>query len=411
MTHSLTQFDEEGVSVLNQAAPTPSILTELGYYLYLVYTLLGAAFGLFVSNLGTGFLLLLLLLCVFQLRSRCLAVIGLTAFPLSCATTHIFIQLFLHDEPIIAEAVRSFILWSITVVVIQSLALRKNFLQRFYLVAFFIGLGFLPFIRIFEQAGGYQRLGLDRAVGYANPNSMAEWYGFCAVCFAVLAFTTSRNFIRLFSWLGAAVCLYMVTLAVSRGTLFAAVLATFIAGRHLLKHGFLPVLMLACLTGIVVELGLFGEAVRSYGARGTEETGRLEVWPLIIGSFLDSPLVGAGASNVGAILNTGRFVTPHNCFLFLAQASGVIPLVLFAAYWIRAAWCALETHENTTPDKPFLIPLFVYTFLFAQTGDTDFMMPVATVALATSLAASLGQTDRAVLQAPRGRSLELQGAG
>lgn len=402
---------EEGVSVWNQATPTPSILTELGYYLYLAYTLLGAAFGLFVSNLGTGVLLLLLLLCVFQIRSRCLSVIGLAAFPLSCAITHIFIQLFLHDEPIIGEAVRSFILWSITLVVIQSLALRRHFLQRFSFVAFVIGLGFLPFIRIFEQAEGYQRLGLDRAVGYANPNSMAEWYGFCAVCFAVLAFTTRRNLVRFLSWFGASICLYMVTLAVSRGTLFAVVLAVFIAGRHLLKHGLLPVLMLVCLTGIVIELGFFGEAIRSYGARGTEETGRLAVWPLIIESFLDSPLIGVGASNVGAILGSGRFVTPHNCFLFLAQASGLIPLVLFAGYWFRAAWSALEAHADGSSEEPFRIPLLVYTFLFAQTGDTDFMMPVATVALATALAANVGRTGHTELLASHRRDLEFQGVG
>ncbi|SLM49970.1 membrane protein of unknown function [Nitrospira japonica] len=410
MTHSSTPFDEEGASAWNQPTPVPSILTEVGYYTYLFYTLLGAAFGLFVSNLGTGFLLLLLILCVFQLRFRFLTVIHLAAFPLSCAATYVLIQLVVHDEPLLGT-VRSFILWGITLLVVQSLALKTNFLRRFAWAAFFIGIAFIPFIQIFALAGGYQRLGLDRAVGYANPNSMAEWYGFCAVYFSVLAFLTKRNLARLFSWLAASVCLYMVTLAVSRATLVAVVVAILIAGRHLLKHGLLPILMLACLTGIVVELGLFGEAVRSYGARGTEETGRLAVWPLVLESFVGSPLVGVGESHTGAMVDTGRYLTPHNCLLFLAQASGIIPLVLFSCYLLQAARVTFLEDLGSTPEGPFSQPLVIYTLLFVQSGDFDFMMPVATVALATPLAASLGQTDRAVLQAPRGRSLELQGAG
>lgn len=411
MTDQGSAHREEAISLWSRTSPVPSILTEYGYYLYLSYTLLGAAFGLFINNLGSAFLALLLVICLLQLRSRFLTVLGLAAFPLGCAITHVFIQYVLYEESATAESVRAFILWAITVLVIQSLALRKNFLQRFAIVAFFIGLAFIPFIRVFEQSGGYQRLGLDRAVGYANPNSMAEWYGFCTVYFAILGITTKRNVVRTLSWLSAIGCLYMVTLAVSRGTLFAVVAAVLIAGRHLLKHGFLPVLLLACIGGIIVELGIFGEAIRSYGTRGTEETGRLSVWPLIFESFLSSPLIGVGASKVGAILDSGRFVTPHNCFLFLAQASGIIPVALFVGYWIRAAWTAIHATVGRSADDPFRVPLLVYTLLFVQTGDTDFMMPVAVVALAMAMTAGVPVPRPVKAPVPQRGRLELQEVG
>ena len=86
---------------------------------------------------------------------------------------------------------------------------------------------------------------------------MGEWYGFCAVYFVVLAFTTRKNALRILSSLIAVGCLYVVTLTVSRGALMAIAIATLIAGRHLLKNGFLPILLLVCVGWIVVELGVF----------------------------------------------------------------------------------------------------------------------------------------------------------
>ena len=275
----------------------PSSFVEYGFYIYMFYTLIGGVLGLVVNNLASGVLVLLVLLCLSELGSQALTVIRVLAFPLACGITYAFIQLVLHEESL-THAVRPLLLWMLTLVLIQSLALRKNFLHRFAVVMFLIGLAALPYIS-FNQTVKYQAAGLDRAIGFAHANAMGEWYGFCALYFVVVACTTRKNALRILSLIIGVGCLYLVTLTVSRGALLATTVAIVVAGRHLLKRGFLPVLLVVCIGSIVVALGVFDQSAQAYNARGTEETGRMAAWPLIIDSFLDSPLIGVGHANVG----------------------------------------------------------------------------------------------------------------
>jgi O-antigen ligase len=364
----------------------PTSLIEYGYYVYLLYTVMGGVFGLQVSNLASVVLTMLLLLCLLQRTT--LTIIRLAAFPLACGITYLLIQLFIHNEMLVGPDVRPFILWVFTVVVIQSLALRTDFLHRFALVIFTIGIASLPFLTIYIETGAFQRVGLNRGIGYSHPNEMAEWYGFCTVYFAVSGFVSRRNALRILWWLIAVGCLYVVTLTVSRGALMAVAIAVLVASRHVLKGGFLPLLVLALLTWIIVELGIFEQAAQFYGQRGMEETGRLAVWPLIFESFLGSPYTGVGVSNIGAVAQ-GRFVTPHNGFLYLAQASGIVPLALFIAYWLRVAWTTLHADAKISSDAAFYMPLLVYAFLTVFGSSNSFMMPWVIVALALPVAGTV----------------------
>jgi O-antigen ligase len=122
--------------------------------------------------------------------------------------------------------------------------------------------------------------------------------------------------------------------------------------------------------------------------RGAEETGRLIVWPLILEKFLDSPLVGVGASNAGAVVpSSGKFITPHNSFLLFAVASGIIPLGLFVSYCYRSGMAALRACA-TDRDSIYYLPLVVYAVLVAAAGNMDFMTPWSIMSLALPLAAS-----------------------
>jgi O-antigen ligase len=90
------------------------------------------------------------------------------------------------------------------------------------------------------------------------------------------------------------------------------------------------------------------------------------VWPLAIDRFLKSPFVGVGASHVATwIPQAGVSVTPHNSFLLIALASGVLPLLFFIAYWVRMGVEAWRVHAHSHEDAVFLIPLFLYVFLIA----------------------------------------------
>jgi O-antigen ligase len=362
----------------------PSSFLEYGFYLNLCYTLLGGVFGLAVNNLSSAVLVLLLLLCLTEVGYQALYLVRVVVLPLACGIVYSFIQLFFFDESL-TIAVRPFLIWMVTLILVQLLSLRENFLHRFVLVMFIIGLAALPYLSI-HQTVRFQRASIDKAIGFGHPNEMAAWYGFCTVYFAILGFVARTNALRSLSWLTAIGCVYVVTLTVSRGALLAILIAIVIAGRQSLKNGFLPVLLFASLGWIVMELGIFEETARSYATRGTEDTGRLAVWPLIIDSFLDSPLIGVGHSNVGAITAQGSFVTPHNSFLYVAQSSGIIPLVFFIAYWVSAARAAFRA-SGKSPEAIFYVPMVTFSFLLANSLTYAFLESWAIVSLAIPLKA------------------------
>jgi len=373
------------------SVPAPSALIEYGFYFYMFYTLLGGVFGLFVNNLASGLLVMLVLISLYEVGFHAITVIKLIAFPLGCGIAYAFIQLVVFDESL-TEAIRPFLIWMIILFLVQLLSFRTRFLHRFVLVMFFIGLAAVPYIKVYESStltGTMQRIHLDRAIGFHSTNTMAEWYGFCAVYFMLLGWTVGTNTARNLSWLTAVVCLYVVTLTVSRATLMAIVIAMIVSSRGLLRQGFVPLLMAAFLAWIVFELGIFDQTAQYYVARGTEETGRLAVWPLIIESFLDSPVIGVGHSHVGAMTARGSFVTPHNSFLYIAQSSGIVPLIFFVGCWVRAGLAALRAGVSKSPEAMFYLPLFVFSFLVVNAGNLTFMEIAVVVSLTLPIAGSV----------------------
>jgi hypothetical protein len=273
------------------------------------------------------------------------------------------------------ESVKDFVFWMLTLMIVQSLALRRGFLHRLAFAVFIIGLTTLPYLQVIPGQASIERMKLDRtgSISIANPNDLVAWFGFYCVYFTIAGLETKRAAVRVTSWLAAAGCLYVVGLAVGRGALFASAIAIIVALRRLLKHGFIPVIALLSLGWIMYELEIFKHITVSYAARGMEDTGRLTVWPLAIERFFSSPLVGVGVSHIETRIPSGTLVTPHNNFLFLALASEVVPLVFFLGYWIRAAWGVFGTNSEHMPDAPFRISLFIYAFLIALQLNTSFM--------------------------------------
>jgi O-antigen ligase len=376
MNTSTFQHSQMAVPASTLLTLKPSALVEYGFYFYMFYTILGGVFGLWINNLASAFLVLLFILCLSDIGTQAMTIIRLVAYPLFCGFVYMFVQFVVFEEPSI-DTYRAFIIWMLSLFVMQVLAFRANFLHRFVAVMLLLGLVALPYIRFYQAGAAAQRAGLSKGIGFGGTNAMGEWYGFCAVYFFVLGLTTTKNIYRIPSFLIAVGCLYVVTLTVSRGPLLAIAVVLVIASRRFLKDGFVPLLILMCLAGIVIETGLFDETAKFYAARGTEETGRLAVWPVIIESFLESPIVGIGHSHTGAFTESGSFVTPHNAFLYLAQTSGIVPLVFFVAYWLRAGRAALEADIEKSREAMFYIPLFAFSFLLINASAFGFMQPWA----------------------------------
>jgi O-antigen ligase len=389
-------------TIPSPASGAPPRFVEYGYYCSIFYSILAPVLGLSVGFLGAALLAVLAGLCVLYLGPRVVTFFARIFFPLGCALSLIVMQIVFHHESLLGENARPFITWILGLIVVQSLSLRQGFLQRFGLAIFLIGLTLLPYLNMdYTGTAEYQRAGLQEGVGLANPNDLATWFGFCALYFIITGIETPRLTVRIVSWLVTIGCLYVVGLTVSRGTLLAFAIGSVVAFRRLLKRGFLPLLLLCTLSWFLYESGVFDRMAAAYTTRATEESGRFLVWPLAIERFLQAPLTGVGVSDMYTYVNTKRAHTPHNGFLYVALASGVVPLLFLVGYWWRAARGALRAQRVPTIEAPFCLPLLIYAFLITMEGNLPFMKPWAIVALAIALTAASPYRVRRVVRHQR----------
>jgi|SoiMethySBSTD1v2_1073268.scaffolds.fasta_scaffold00140_26 O-antigen ligase len=378
------------------AAPTASL--ELWYYAQIIYAVMGAALGLSTGYIGVAALSVLALLCFVQCSRRPLAVLMPVALVTAFGVSHILVQMVVFREALMGEMLRPMISWMLNLLIIQCLALRRGFLHRSAIATFVIGLCTVPFM-VTNFAGSNGRVGLSSGISIGNPNSLAAWFGFCCVYFVVMALESRRMWIRVLSTVAATGSLYVVALTVSRGALFGVALAMLIAFRRVLKRGFVPLLVLVAFAWIAAGLGLFERSASLYLERGLEESGRFAVWPAVLGRILDHPLTGVGGA---AILTTvpgiGSTITPHNQFLFVALASGVVPFAFFMAYWIRLGIGIARLNAIAHPDAVFFFPLFVYTLMIGVDLDQPFMV--------SWVMSTLGSLGAAVFVLDAGRAIE-----
>jgi len=376
-------------------------IIEYVYFALIVNSIMGSVWGIAIPFVGGAGLALLALYCVWLSSKDLKNLRAQLLLPAGCAMVSVAIQVLVYDGSLLAQENREFINWIWAIVIVQSLMPRDKFLHEFALTALGIGALLLPHLNLTYGGEESIRAGLEAGVGFANPNDLAAWFGFCCVYSLVVAVETRRNANRLLWLFVATGCLIVVGLTVSRATLMAVAIAGILAARRLLKRGFVPLLVFAILGSGFFVSGIFDEAVGHYEQRGTEESGRLLVWPLAIERLLESPFVGVGMDKLGTYVpQIGKGITPHNGFLYVGLASGIIPLVLFVAYWVKAARGAWSSNKRGLPNAPFQIPLFVYTLIVSSFGAGVFMFPWAVVTLCHAMARNKTRAIVRIVQRP-----------
>ena len=362
----------------------PAVWVEIGYYAITLYPIFGVAWGIAVPMAGAALMALLAGLCFLSLGRSTGPVLRALLAPLLCASTFLFIQIMFHGDSVVGELPRAFYTWVFSMVVAQTLVLRQGFLHRFAVFAFVVLLILLPYVRWVPSVNGAYQAALDRRISIANSNDFAAWAGFCCLYFVILGLETKYLALRAVSWVGAAGCILVVGLTLSRGTLLAVAIGGIVALRRILKRGFLPVLSLFVGLWMLYAVGFLDSMLEGYAARGTVETGRLLVWPLVLERFLDAPFIGYGASNSGTwVAQQGMALTPHNSILFFAVSAGIVPTFFYLLTWWRAARISLAVRaELLATDQPFRLPLLAYCFLVTIAADTAFMSAWAIVTLA-----------------------------
>jgi O-antigen ligase len=257
-------------------------------------------------------------------------------------------------------------------------------------ILFAIGVGTLPFLGF--SSGQVDMARVDVAVqgNLTHPTGLAEWFGICAVFFAVFGNESRRPMFRNISWGLMLFCVFVVTLSVERGPLFGTMLGVILAFRKSLKRGFMPLFVLAIIVGVISFTGVFERAMSNYVQRGFEDTGREILWPEAIERISVAPFFGEGQSN--AVIRLGdKIVPPHNSFLYFGLSSGFIPLLFFVAFWVRATWRTVF-HATRHINDSYTLPFLAYMLTSLMLVDLSFMSLGGT--LISSLVASVGLSRR-----------------
>jgi hypothetical protein len=380
------------------ASPLPWF-AELAYFGIVFYGNLAPAYEISISMLAAAGLALLALYCVIRLRGPLNPIYSPIKIPLACALSFILIQVIAHNNSLLGDDHRQLVNWIMALIVLRSLSVRgEEFFHRAAIAMLIVGLFALPFLEAGygEYRSDLERTGLSVAIPLANPNDLAAWFGFCCLYFIILGLEAKNKFLQLAGFGAATGCLFVVGLTVSRSVLGAIALGAILASRRVLRGGFMPLLIIVVVLFTALQLGLFDQAVSYYLERGAEETGRLQMWPLAIDRFLGAPFVGVGVEDIGTYIpESGRDVTPHNSFLYIGLASGILPLVLFCLFWVKAMQGAFRLSQIRSQLAPFQLPLMLYTTLIALTNAGVFMVPWACLVMTSTM--SKGESSRATV--------------
>jgi hypothetical protein len=349
----------------------PPALFEYMWYVLLAYAILGRVWGVIIPSVGGALLALLAAGCFLSVGAQASRVYAPVALALCTGASVFAVQFFFFSGLSLANSI-PFIGWLCHVIIVQALSLRPRFLHRFVLAASAIGLGTLPYVHLVREGGRMRAFASETSI--ANANTLAMWFGFCAVYFLLWGLQSRTLILRAVYWAGGLGSLYMVALTVSRGPLLAIVLAFVVGLRPVLKRSFFPVLSLVLVIWLVYESGVFQQAIDSYIVRGTEESGREKVMPLALQRLLDSPWTGVGLEAIFTPVGGGKAITPHNGLLYLGLAAGIIPVICFLGYLAGAVSGALRIMRRAHAGEATLLPpLMIFALIELMIVDTAFM--------------------------------------
>ena len=357
----------------------PPAFLEYVWYAAVAYAMLGQAWGIVIPSVGGVVWVLIAIGCFLSVSHQAARVYAPVGWALAAGISMLAIELIFHggegESRAISEGI-AIIGWLALLVIVQTLALRPGFLQRFALMAFAIGLASLPYVSL----RGTRAFAIG--TGLSNGNVLSMWFGFCTVYFVFWGFQFQKPAWRLALWTTALGCLYMVAITVSRAPLLAIGLACVVGLRSTLKRSFVPLLALVLLIILVYASGAFDEEIGYYVARGAENSGRDRLWPAALERILDSPWIGVGLGDIRLKYGPTKYVMPHNGLLHIALGTGIVSLICFLGYLFRAGRGAFHIFRTDHMGKAALLPpLVVYAFMEIMVLDATFMSPWTVVVL------------------------------
>ncbi|GER80061.1 O-antigen ligase family protein [Candidatus Denitrolinea symbiosum] len=350
---------------------------ELLFFGYLFYSLLAVPFDIYVPYLAVLWLFVLTLISLFvgdfgKNGKTMLLLVGFTT------GLHLLIQLFVFKTSLADPYNEPFWSWLILIIPVFVLTKRPGFFKHLAFAMFLIAV-ILRFDLINKPSEAYVREALYSGSGIDNANDYAAWLGFCALIFWALGWK-KHGLRRLLFWGMAVGGLMLLMLTVSRGALFALVVAGMCGIRFIPKHYRVrAVIGLGIIYLIFNMIPLTKTGLQYYQLRLTEDTGRLTIWRASVQLIQLRPWLGYGTNVLGGSRNIARYgqigilpiSSPHNPFLLLWLGSGIFPVIPFSVLWLIALRNSFRYGLNVLSDlDPF--PLVVFGFITVFVANTTF---------------------------------------
>lgn len=355
------------------------VYLEYAWYTSLAYATLGQAWGVEIPVLGGALLVLVAVACIASVGDRIVQTYEPARLALLAGVLIIGISYSAYSEQSFGGGI-AFVGWLCTLVIVQTLTLRPGFLQRFAWAAFAIGVAALPLVTL--RGGGATARAFGSG-GVSNPNVLGMWFGFSAVYFLFEGLQSKNGTRRTISWGLAIGSLFIVFLTVSRGALAGVILACVVGFGSTLKRFIGPVLLLVgVLVGVYVS-EVFDPLIEQYVARGAEESGRERLWPAALERIYASPWVGVGLDDIKIKYSKHKFVNPHNAFLHIALAGGIVPAICYLGYLVKVGVGCLHLMKRPDSTEALLLPpLVAFGVIQIMVADYNFMSAWVVVVLA-----------------------------
>ena len=332
---------------------------------YLFYSNLAIPYGFSIAYLRPIYLLLFG--CVVLLFLVPIKRLHLFFFHLSLFVIIVFIQIFFNGGINSLSFINLFVNWLLLTFFIEGLViLDKNVLKAIALSIILVFIFLWP-KRYDVPEGSVTRVYFSGTT-FDNPNTFALWLGFAALIFFYWGQNKPKIFGKIFFWGLSLLSLYFLSQSFSRGAILGLGIALIFSIKYIKKKDLAIILILILLTILTAKNNLVLENVISgYQLRINLDTGRTLIWKEAFNHLMNHPFTGVGIDSVEILIPslTSSGVSPHNSFLQIGLASGLIPLFVLLAEILLLLFISLKSQYKGSANSYSFppLPLWFYSVI------------------------------------------------
>jgi O-antigen ligase len=354
---------------------------EILFFCYLFYTHISGVIDIYVPGLAGAWLLSLAVISLFYSllnhdnhKKTALILVGIFTL------IFMLVQFYFGVSFLV---IKSHFVWVAYIVIIYPQIYRPNFIKHLVIVLTSIILILLPFIT-FIDSGDVARAYIF-GTGIDNANVVGTWIGFCALFYWLWGGTANSWKSKFLLYSLAILLLGYMLQTVSRGSLVGLLIAIAISFRQdKIRVVVVKLVLLLSAYFILLNIPLVANTIVGYQTRMFVDTGRFEVWPSALEMIKNQPWLGYGANHV-LIFVFHRYLLPHNVFLYMLVAGGIISTVPFVILWLNTLIASFWPKQIIKIRGIDPLPLTVFVLIQFMSYDVAYISIFSALVICYSL--------------------------